>query len=368
MQKYSKSLPDFGIGDKAAYEMISGDVSGLSMALDAPMFFAHMDPPPSEIAAKLVGLNAQYNQNLLHPDLSPFATKAERRVIEWLAPIFDMSDGHMCCGSSVANLTGLWCARETGARRVVASADAHLSVAKAAHILGMDFETTAVDQYGKLAPSGLNDLSDACLVLTAGTTARGAVDPMVQTNALWTHVDAAWAGPLRLTKYHNLLAGIERADSVSISAHKWFYQPKDSALILFKDPEASKRISFGGAYLAVPNVGVQGSRSAAAIPLLGTLLAWGKQGVAQRIEKNMQNCEELADFLRGHPGVNLCSWPQTGVVNWRPKEKPILEVIHCLGNSVSTAKISGDIWIRQVAANPYVDIKAVINGIEEALL
>ncbi|MEP2679045.1 pyridoxal phosphate-dependent decarboxylase family protein [Tateyamaria sp.] len=347
--------------------MVAADVRALSTALDAPDFFAHMDPAPSKIAAKLVGLNAQYNQNLLHPDLSPFATKAERRVIDWLAPIFGMSDGHMCCGSSVANLTGIWCARESGATRVVASADAHLSVAKAAHILGMDFDAIAVDQDGKLDPSELKDLSDSCLVLTAGTTARGAVDPMVQTIAVWTHVDAAWAGPLRLTKFRDVVSGIETADSIAISAHKWLYQPKDSALIFFRDPQASKLISFGGEYLTVPNVGVQGSRSAAAIPLLGTLLAWGKQGLAQRVENSMKDSETLAHFLKEHPETNLCGWPQTGVVNWRPKISPILDVVQRLGNCASITNISGDVWIRQVAANSYVDIDEVIREIEKAL-
>jgi hypothetical protein len=65
------------------------------------------------------------NQNLLHPDLSPFATEAERRAIAWLAPPFGTVTGQICAGSSIANLTALWCARESGARRVVGSAERH---------------------------------------------------------------------------------------------------------------------------------------------------------------------------------------------------------------------------------------------------
>jgi hypothetical protein len=38
------------------------------------------------------------------------------------------------------------------------------------------------------------------LVLTAGTVATGAIDPLdAGTGAAWRHVDVAWAGPLRLT-------------------------------------------------------------------------------------------------------------------------------------------------------------------------
>ena len=53
--------------------------------------------------------------------------------------------------------------------------------------------------------------------------------------AKWVHLDASWAGPLRLSLLHcHLFDGIEKADSVAISAHKWLFQPKDSALVLFK--------------------------------------------------------------------------------------------------------------------------------------
>ena len=116
---------------------------------------------------------------------------------------------------------------------------------------------------GRLQANALGDLKRACLVLTAGTTSVGAVDPLnVIGQAAWTHVDAAWAGPLRLSERHaEVLAGIERADSVAVSAHKWLFQPKESALILFREASrANDAISFGSAYLSTPNVGLLGSR------------------------------------------------------------------------------------------------------------
>jgi L-2,4-diaminobutyrate decarboxylase len=128
-----------------------------------------------------------------------------------------------------------------------------------------------------------NDLSRVAVVLTAGTTSTGAIDPLnLAGYAAWTHVDAAWAGPLRLSAHAGRLSGIERSDSVSVSAHKWFFQPKESALVLFRDTAAAHAaISFGGAYLAVPNVGVLGSHGATEVPLLATLLAWGRAGCSR---------------------------------------------------------------------------------------
>ena len=78
-------------------------------------------------------------------------------------------------------------------------------------------------------------------------------------------------------KYAQLLDGIDKADSVSVSAHKWLFQPKESALILFKNNEAAtKEISFGGEYMSSPNIGIQGSRGASAVSLLATIIAWGR--------------------------------------------------------------------------------------------
>jgi len=89
----------------------------------------------------------------------------------------------------------------------------------------------------------------------------------------------AWrrAGPLRLSsEYAHLLDGIEKADSVAVSAHKWLFQPKESAIVFFKDVElAHAAISFGGSYLAKPNVGVQGSRGAAANPMANVNQIYG---------------------------------------------------------------------------------------------
>jgi L-2,4-diaminobutyrate decarboxylase len=364
---FPPTLPATGLGDDAVWHWFAQAIADRSAKLGDPLSLAHMDPPTPELAARLVGLNAQYNQNLLHAALSPFATEAEQCVIAWLAPYFGMRAGHMCAGSTLANLTALWAAREAGARAVVASADAHISVPKSAHILGMAYRAVPTDSGGRIDIAKLGDLHEAALVLTAGTTGRGAIDPLARHAARWLHVDAAWAGPLRLTSYADRLAGIECADSIAISAHKWLYQPKDSALVLFADPDMQSAISYGGSYLATPNIGVQGSRGAAAIPLLATLLAWGQSGLAARIERNMADAQQLADYLAAHDGAQLHQQPVTAVVNWRPRYRAFEAVAAALGPSASRTQINGDLWLRHVAANPHADIPAICARIAAAL-
>lgn len=360
-------LPAEGIGEPETLERFRELMQGYSTDLAAPTAFAHMDPPPAEIAAELVGLNARYNQNLLHPDVSPFASAAEVFLLNWLAPEFGMKTGHLCAGSTLSNLTALWCAREHGATRVVASSEAHLSIEKSARILGLPLVTVDVDSAGRLLRSELPDLGEAALVLTAGTTARGVIDELSGHDALWTHVDAAWAGPLMLSRFADRLKGIEHADSVAISGHKWFYQPKDSALIMFAEVKATDCISTGGHYLTTANVGIQGSRSAAAIPLLATLVAWGRQGLARKLEHSMAASERLAHYIDDHPDLVLRQWPESGVLNWRAINVSASQLNARLGTACSLVVTDDEQWVRQVAANPHADVDQLVSLIDVAL-
>ncbi len=367
MQDLPTALPQDGLGEAAAFALFESAIRSRSADLGARDAFAHMDPPTLPIAARLVGLNAHFNQNMLHRELSPFATEVENRLIAWLAPAFGMTCGHLCAGSTLANLTALWRAREAGARAVVASADAHISVPKAAHILGVPYRSVPVDSRGRLDRTQLGDIAAAAVVLTAGSTGRGVIDALDPLKCLWTHVDAAWAGPLRFTRFSARLDGIDHADSVAISAHKWLYQPKDSALVLFKSPDAQAAISFGGAYLAAPNIGLQGSRSAAAIPLMASLMALGRKGLAALIEKNMADAEALAARLRAEPRTELKQEPETAVVNWRPVAGQTDAVLAKLAGLASRTMIDQTLWARQVAANPHADIDSIWARLEAAL-
>lgn len=365
------ALPQNGMGSLACLDLLAPIVLGGAARLDAPTAFAHMDPPTPWITWATTLWNAALNQNLLHPATAPAARGMESRVVEWLAPSFGMTGGHMTPGSTVANLTALWAAREcAGADTVIASDAAHLSVRKAAHLLGMRFTALATDEYGALLPRALpSDLRRTALVLTAGTTSTGAIDQLnLAGRAAWTHVDAAWAGPLRLSSYADRLSGIETADSVSVSAHKWLFQPKESALVLFRDAKrATEAVSFGGAYLAVPNVGVLGSHGAGAIPLLATLLAWGRAGVAQRIEHCMGSAEEFGDFIATDSRLELLTEPRTGIVVWRPRDDSAFDgyLQQLAPGAVSTTTIAGQRWFRNVAANPNADIRRIAQVIAD---
>lgn len=373
-QALPDALPETGLGEQAVIERLKPIVLGGARRLGAPDAAAHMDPPTPWIAWAMTQWNAALNQNLLHPDVAPVARGIEARTVDWLAPHFGMNGGHMTPGSTVANLTALWAARELrGVRTVIASDAAHLSIAKAAHLLGLAFHPVPADASERMTGDRLpDDLDNYALVLTAGTTGAGAIDDLsLSDHAAWTHVDAAWAGPLRFsTRHAGRLDGIQNADSVAVSAHKWMYQPKEAGLILFRDTEPAHRaVSFGGAYLAAPNAGLLGSHGAVAVPLLATLLAWGRTGLAERIDRAMEFAEGLRRRLDGHPGAVPFGPNVSGVVLWRPASAvSASDILARLPvGSTSITRIGGTDWLRNVAANPCADIELLWAGMKRAL-
>lgn len=365
-------LPNRGIGEFQTLDLLAPYALGCAARLDDSTALAHMDPPTPWITWAAALWNARLNQNMLHPETAPFAIEAEKKAIDWLAPFFGMKGGHMCSGSTIANLTALWAARDVkGIKKIIASKAAHVCVEKAAKILGLAYEQVATSADGQIDSAKIGDVSNACLVLTAGTTATGVIDPLVLAGqATWTHVDAAWAGPLRISPAHvYLMDNIDRADSIAVSAHKWLFQPKDAALIMFKEPEHSNpAISFGGGYLSVPNVGVQGSRGAAAIPLWATLIAWGREGIVDRIDRAMLIASKLASELGKEHNFSLWAMPKTGITVFRPLCMDIEALYERLpAGMLSTCMLDNEKWLRSVAANPLADVDQIITTIKDAI-
>jgi len=364
-------MPESGIEAKKMLDELASSVLETSAQLHHPGFMAHMDPPTPSVAWVASFWQAALNQNLLHPDVAPKARFLSERLVSWIAPFFGMDGGHFVPGSTVSNLTALWAAREIkGVKKVAASKMAHLSVRKAADILGLEYLAMDSDPLHQWHPDSDSDWSDTALFLTAGTVATGAIDHLKSLpSAPWVHVDAAWAGPLRFSnQYASLLDGVENADSVGFSAHKWMYQPKGAALVLFRDSEtAHQAMSYGGGYLSAPNIGLIGSAPASALPLAATLLHWGRSGLSDHLNADMNKAEQLASLIEEHPDFEIWGPCRTGIVVWKPKHFPAAEVRSRLKKAwVSLTQIENETWLRSVAANPGADPKFVFQQVLEA--
>jgi len=161
------SWPDKGLGGSTALDLLADAALAAPARLDHVGFLAHMDPPTPWFTWAAAQWAAANNQNLLHPDVAPQMRALERTVIDWIAPAFGMSGGHLVPGSTVANLTALWAARDLrNVDEIVSSSAAHLSVAKAAHLLGLPHRVVPVTADQRLDLDALGDLSRAALVLS----------------------------------------------------------------------------------------------------------------------------------------------------------------------------------------------------------
>jgi aromatic-L-amino-acid/L-tryptophan decarboxylase len=242
-----------------------------------PRFFGYVASPSTPIGAYADLIASALNANITCWRSGPAGTELEQLVVRWLGALIGYdthAKGLLTSGGSTANMIALLVAsrRSLGSEAsrkglwnsgppliVYASEEVHMSIAKAADILGLgrdqvhvvacdDRQRMRVDSLRQQIENDLrNGLRPCCVVASAGTVNTGVVDPLetiadVATQFdLWFHVDGAYGAPgiLDERKKH-LFRGLERADSVSLDPHKWLYVPVDAGCLLFRDPSPVK--------------------------------------------------------------------------------------------------------------------------------
>ncbi|HKD91890.1 MAG TPA: pyridoxal-dependent decarboxylase [Terriglobales bacterium] len=236
---------------------------------NSPRFFAYVMGSGEPVGAAADLLASVLNQNVTSWRSAPAATTIERLVVDWLAQAIGCRGfvGSLTGGGSPANLMALGMARESrlpanerGAQPgiVYCSAEAHMSIPKAVALLGLGREnlrSIAVDENFRLIPAELERAIEqdrsagkpACAIVgTAGTVNTGAIDPLspiaeiARNHNLWLHIDGAY-GALAAIAAPDKFAGLEQADSISLDAHKWLYQPIDCGCLLYRDRAAAQQ-------------------------------------------------------------------------------------------------------------------------------
>ena len=280
-----------------------------------PGALAHLDPPPltASVVADLVC--AGLNNNLLAEELAPSLSRLERQLSGWMAAALGLgphSAGVLASGGSLSNLMALVVARQRAGLAghqgalVFCSVDAHVSLGKALAVMGLPpdaLRPLPVDGEGRLLVAALEDgLAQArrqgqpvlAVVATAGTTVRGAVDPLgpiatlCRAQGIWLHVDGAIGAVCGLTQGHRQrVAGLERADSITVNPQKLLGITKTSSLLLLAEPERLgaafgtglpyMEASWGGGHGG--EWGLQGTRAAEVLKLWLGLRQLGLSGI-----------------------------------------------------------------------------------------
>jgi glutamate/tyrosine decarboxylase-like PLP-dependent enzyme len=190
-------------------------------------------------------------------------SQVELVVLDWFRDLLGLppeTRGILTSGGSEANLTALVVAREPlsfvdrGRAILYVTEQRHNSVDRAARVIGLRPEQLRPVPAGhdfRMKVEALRDAVQAdramgrlpwAVVANAGATNTGSIDPLnpladvCGEHDLWLHVDAAYGWPAVLTSEGRAaLAGIARADSVTLDPHKWFGQTFESGCLLVRD-------------------------------------------------------------------------------------------------------------------------------------
>jgi aromatic-L-amino-acid decarboxylase len=304
-----------------------------------PRYFAYFATSSSEPAILAELLAAALNSVAILWRTAPAATELEGVVLDWTAQLLGLPSGwhgHIEDTASTSTLAALIAARATTGRDVVVcSEQAHSSVEKAARMLGMRMRTVATDDEYRMRPDALGDLSDAAVtVATVGTTASTAVDPVgeiaaaCQASGTWLHVDAAYAGAAMVCpEFRWACAGVERADSLVVNAHKWMLTPMDCSLFWSRRPD-DLRAAFSviPEYLRTPDAedawslseyGPALGRRFRALKLWAVLRCHGATGLREHIRSGISLAELFEGWVADDPEWELCAPRHFSVVCFR---------------------------------------------------
>jgi glutamate/tyrosine decarboxylase-like PLP-dependent enzyme len=307
-----------------------------------PQYFGLFNPAPTAMGIAADTLVATLNPQLAAWSHSPLAVEMERHLVCSIAEKFGLpreeSDGVFTSGGAEANQTGLLSAlfhrwpeiATVGLRGLkeepvfYISAEGHHSFLKAARAAGLgadslreidvtdDLRMNLDSLRAAIQRDRANGYTPFLIVATAGTTGAGVVDPLAgihslaREHGLWFHVDAAWGGAASLVpELRPVLAGIERADSITFDAHKWLSVPMGASLFLTQHPDILTRcFATQTAYMPKEGEGLkvvdpfahslQWSRRFIGLKLFLTLAVAGWDGYATAIRHQAK----MGDLLR----------------------------------------------------------------------
>jgi aromatic-L-amino-acid decarboxylase len=288
----------------------------------------------------------------------------EEEVIAWLCELTGYpvgAFGILTSGGTMANIQAMVIVRdvhlprvrgvadpprgaELAGARIYASDQAHFSLRRGLSLLGMPDDTMAVVpsdadfrlRAGPVAEAVAADraagLTPLAIVATAGTTNTGSVDDLegladlAAREGIWFHVDAAYGGAARLSpRLAGRVAGLERADSITIDPQKWFFQAYDIGGLLVRDgslleatfshrpeyyrgggdPERAPD-AHGSGELDFYRLGIEGTRRLRALKLWMSWKHLGTRGLGRLVERNVDVAMALSDLIATSPDFEAC--------------------------------------------------------------
>jgi glutamate/tyrosine decarboxylase-like PLP-dependent enzyme len=287
-----------------------------------PLYIGQMLKPPHPVARLAYALAMFLNPNNHALDGGRATSTMEKEAVARIARMFGWGThlGHLCSGGTMANFEALWVCRELRpGKAVAASAQAHYTHARLSAVLGIPFREVAVDPIGRMGiPALEHALAEGevgTVVVTLGTTAAGAVDPLPGILELRerydfrVHVDAAYGGYFTLAENLGPEARaaydrIGEADSIVIDPHKHGLQPYGCGCVLFRDSSVgrfyrhdSPYTYFSSAELHLGEISLECSRPGASALALWTTMRLLPLEPGGTFAQGLEACREAALIL-----------------------------------------------------------------------
>jgi aromatic-L-amino-acid decarboxylase len=387
-----------------------------SIAQPRPRYFAFVGSSGLEIGTIGDLLAHTYDINLAVDARA--ATEIEAQAVRWTGEFvgFPAGVGAFTSGGTISNTTALAAARERampGSRvdgvgagvAAYCSIDGHYSITRAAELLGIgsaNLRAIDIDDRRRMRPDALADAIDRdvaagvmpiAVVATGGTTLTGAVDPLgevadvCEQRGVWMHVDGAYGLPAAAVR-PELFAGIERADSVSVDAHKWLYVPKACSVVLVRRAEdLARAFAHEGGYLPhqqhelhAVDITLEYSRPFRALKLWLAFRTHGAPQFREAIGRNLHEAELLYRVGTDAPDFETMSAPpQLSIVPLRHRPDGVADLdehndrlakaIQADGRVyLASALIDGEVWLRPCFVNfrtTEEDVLAIIDVARE---
>ncbi|HEY2859584.1 MAG TPA: aminotransferase class I/II-fold pyridoxal phosphate-dependent enzyme [Terracidiphilus sp.] len=315
-----------------------------------PLYAGQMLKPPHPMARAAYALAMAVNPNNHARDGGRASSEMEIEAVAHIAQMFGWQGpdflGHLTSSGTVANLEALWVAGQIAeGKRIVGSSQAHYTHSRISAVLRLNHSSVATDDRGRMdldaLQSELKKGDVGTVVVTLGTTATGAVDPLDQILDLQDrygfriHVDAAYGGYFKLIPdaldepARRAFAVIDRADSIVVDPHKHGLQPYGCGCVLFRDPAVGRFYKHDSPYtyftskeLHLGEISLECSRAgAAAVALWATQqllpnvpggefalgLAAGRRA-ALDLDRRLRSDARFQSLAAGSPQLDIVVW------------------------------------------------------------
>jgi aromatic-L-amino-acid/L-tryptophan decarboxylase len=343
-------------GDPDAILAEAARILDASISPSRPLYLGYIGSTGLEIGVLASALLATYDANLAVA--AGGADLVDEQTLRWVSDFvgFPYAEGAFTSGGMTSNLTALLAARERalpgcrveglGARRaaVYCSEEAHHSVVRAVEVCGLGsnaVRSIPIDGRRRMRPDALEEalardtaagIASVAVVATAGTTLTGAVDPLdeiadiCERHDVWLHVDGAYGLPgAAAPSTTPLFAGLERADSATIDAHKWLGVQKSCSAVLLRET-GRLQAAFGHEERYMPHEGdianpvdrtLEYSRPFRSLRLWMAFRVYGARQYRTWIEATLANARLFTEALLNNPEFELLHNPMLSTVCFR---------------------------------------------------